>query len=712
MSYGKNDVVNAATKLARLVNSGVVGYYAGGKTSEMMKQIVPEQLIDVVDRHKKVQLGTSLAQSFVPGAGIPATALAVASLWKMYYDINQVLGIRISENAGKSLTSAILTNLSSAAAQGVATVVSEGAKFIPFVGWIASAGISAATSTAIVYGAAYLYLNALSAMYNARGKFDFDYLESELSDQNFEEFLNEGGNGTKIPLVNIGTLGHVDHGKTTLTAAISTVLASLGLSEIKSYDQIDNAPAIKNRGVITNTARIEYQTFNRHYVHVDCPGHADYVKNIVTGATQMDGAIIVVSATDGPMPQTREHILLARQVNIPRLIVFINKCELVDEEMIDLVEAEMLDLLDQYEYEEGTPVIRGSALGALNGIPQWEESVMDLMDACDSWFQLPVRALDKPFLMPIEDIFEITGRGTVVTGRIETGHIHVGDSVQLLGLGAAKQCVVSGVEMFRKLLEEGEAGDNVGILLRGINKYEVQRGMVLCKPKSTEVSNHFRAQIYVFRNDEGGRHTPFMNHYRPQFFLRTMDVTGEILLPDGIEMAMPGDHVTIDVTLITTVAISQGLQFSIWEGEREIGEGQIIEVLASNKIAATIDSSYSEEKNESIDVTESETLTEEEMDYLESFKEILEDYGEIGPRERKRLEKDRVRLGISEERAQQLEASVSIPSLTEEEQEYLDEYKEMLEDYEEIGVRERKRLEKLRERLGISEARAKELEEL
>ncbi len=382
------------------------------------------------------------------------------------------------------------------------------------------------------------------------------------------------------PHVNIGTIGHVDHGKTTLTAAITTVLAKAGLSEVKSFDQIDNAPEEKERGITINTAHVEYQTKNRHYAHVDCPGHADYVKNMVTGAAQMDGAILVVAATDGPMPQTNEHVLLAKQVNVPKMVVFLNKVDLVeDEEMLDLVEMEVRDLLSKYDFDgDNAPVIRGSALGALNGEPQWEAKVMELMDAVDEYIPLPVRENEKPFLMPIEDIFSITGRGTVATGRIETGVVRVGDQVQLLGLGADKLTVVTGVEMFRKLLDEGEAGDNVGLLLRGIDKAEVKRGMVLCKPGSVTPHSHFKAQIYVLKKEEGGRHTPFKNNYRPQFYLRTMDVTGEIKLPEGVEMVMPGDHVTIDVTLITPVAMAQGLQFAIREGGRTVGSGQVTEI--------------------------------------------------------------------------------------------------------------------------------------
>ena len=381
------------------------------------------------------------------------------------------------------------------------------------------------------------------------------------------------------PHVNIGTIGHVDHGKTTLTAAITTVLAKAGLSEVKSFDQIDNAPEEKERGITINTAHVEYETAKRHYAHVDCPGHADYVKNMVTGAAQMDGAIIVVAATDGPMPQTREHILLARQVNVPRLVVFMNKCDMVDdEEMLDLVEMEMRDLLAQYEFEDDTPFIRGSALGALNGVPEWEAKVMELMDACDSWIQEPVRDVDKPFLMPVEDVFSITGRGTVATGRIETGIVKVGDEVQLLGLGEDKKSVVTGVEMFRKILDEGQAGDNVGLLLRGIDKKEVKRGMVITHPGVITPHKGFKASIYVLKKEEGGRHTPFKNHYRPQFYLRTMDCTGEISLPDGVEMVMPGDNVEIKVELIYPVAINVGLRFAIREGGRTVGSGQVTEV--------------------------------------------------------------------------------------------------------------------------------------
>ncbi|MBC8626147.1 elongation factor Tu [Alloprevotella sp. Lung230] len=382
------------------------------------------------------------------------------------------------------------------------------------------------------------------------------------------------------PHVNIGTIGHVDHGKTTLTAAITHVLAKNGFCEVKSFDQIDNAPEEKERGITINSSHVEYETANRHYAHVDCPGHADYVKNMVTGAAQMDGAIIVVAATDGPMPQTREHILLARQVNVPRLVVFLNKCDMVeDEEMLELVEMDMQDLLSQYDFEEDTPIIRGSALGGLNGVPQWEESILKLMDAVDTWIQEPERDRDKPFLMPVEDVFSITGRGTVATGRVETGVVKVGDEVQILGLGEDKKSVVTGVEMFRKLLDQGEAGDNVGLLLRGIDKTEIKRGMVITHPGVIKPHKKFKASIYVLKKEEGGRHTPFGNKYRPQFYLRTMDCTGEIHLPEGVEMVMPGDNVEITVELIYAVALNVGLRFAIREGGRTVGSGQITEIL-------------------------------------------------------------------------------------------------------------------------------------
>ena len=382
------------------------------------------------------------------------------------------------------------------------------------------------------------------------------------------------------PHVNIGTIGHVDHGKTTLTAAITTVLAKKGLSELRSFDSIDNAPEEKERGITINTSHVEYETANRHYAHVDCPGHADYVKNMVTGAAQMDGAIIVCAATDGPMPQTREHILLARQVNVPRLVVFLNKCDMVeDEEMLELVEMEMSELLSSYDFEDETPIIRGSALGGLNGVAEWEDKIMELMDACDTWIQEPERDRDKPFLMPVEDVFSITGRGTVAKGRVETGVIKVGDEVQILGLGEDKKSVVTGVEMFRKLLDQGEAGDNVGLLLRGIDKNEIKRGMVITHPGVIKPHQKFKASIYVLKKEEGGRHTPFGNKYRPQFYLRTMDCTGEIHLPEGTEMVMPGDNVEITVELIYAVALNVGLRFAIREGGRTVGSGQITEII-------------------------------------------------------------------------------------------------------------------------------------
>ena len=384
------------------------------------------------------------------------------------------------------------------------------------------------------------------------------------------------------PHVNIGTIGHVDHGKTTLTAAITTVLGKKGLSAVMSFDSIDNAPEEKERGITINTSHVEYQTASRHYAHVDCPGHADYVKNMVTGAAQMDGAIIVVAATDGPMPQTREHILLARQVNVPRIVVFLNKVDLVDdEELLELVEMEVRDLLNFYGFEgDDCPVIRGSALGALNGEPQWEDKVMELMEAVDTWIPIPPRDNEKPFLMPVEDVFSITGRGTVATGRIETGVINTGDEVHIIGLGEeARKTVVTGVEMFRKILDRGEAGDNVGLLLRGVDKDEVKRGQVIAQPGTIKPHTRFKAEVYVLKKEEGGRHTPFHDKYRPQFFLRTLDVTGEIHLPEGVQMVMPGDNVSIEVELIYPVACNVGLRFAIREGGRTVGAGQITEII-------------------------------------------------------------------------------------------------------------------------------------
>ena len=384
------------------------------------------------------------------------------------------------------------------------------------------------------------------------------------------------------PHVNIGTIGHVDHGKTTLTAAITKVLAEQGFAEIRDFASIDNAPEEKERGITINTSHVEYQTENRHYAHVDCPGHADYVKNMVTGAAQMDGAILVVAATDGPMPQTREHILLARQVGVPAIVVFMNKVDLVDdEELLELVEMEVRDLLSSYDFPgDDIPVVQGSALGALNGEGKWVEKVTELMSAVDDYIPLPERLIDKDFLMPVEDVFSITGRGTVATGRIERGVINTGDPVEILGMGAENlKSTITGVEMFRKILDRGEAGDNTGLLLRGIEKTDIKRGMVICKPGSVTPHQKFKAEVYVLSKEEGGRHTPFFNRYRPQFYLRTTDVTGEIMLPEGVEMVMPGDNVSINVELISTIAMEKGLRFAIREGGRTVGSGQVTEIV-------------------------------------------------------------------------------------------------------------------------------------
>jgi elongation factor Tu len=385
------------------------------------------------------------------------------------------------------------------------------------------------------------------------------------------------------PHVNIGTIGHVDHGKTTLTAAITTVLAAAGLSEKRDFASIDNAPEEKERGITINTAHVEYSTANRHYAHVDCPGHADYVKNMVTGAAQMDGAILVVAATDGPMPQTREHILLGRQVGVPRIVVFMNKVDMVDdEELLDLVEMEIRELLSFYEYDgDNTPIIRGSALGGLNGDAKWVEKIMELMSAVDTWIPIPPREVEKPFLMSVEDVFTITGRGTVATGRIERGVINSGEEVDIIGFNEAKlKSTVTGVEMFRKILDRGEAGDNVGLLLRGIEKSDIRRGMVICKPGSILPHMKFKAEIYVLKKEEGGRHTPFHNKYRPQFYFRTTDVTGEINLEAGREMVLPGDNVSIEVNLIAPIAMDKGLRFAIREGGRTVGAGQVTDIIA------------------------------------------------------------------------------------------------------------------------------------
>jgi len=384
------------------------------------------------------------------------------------------------------------------------------------------------------------------------------------------------------PHLNVGTIGHVDHGKTTLTAAITKVLADAGYSEQRAFDQIDNAPEEKERGITINSSHVEYATANRHYAHVDCPGHADYVKNMVTGAAQMDGAILVVAATDGPMPQTREHILLGRQVGIPRIVVFLNKVDMVDdEELLELVEMEVRDLLSFYEYDgDNGPVIAGSALGALNGEEKWVNTVLELMEAVDTWIEEPPRDTEKDFLMPIEDVFSITGRGTVATGRIETGIINTGDAVDIIGMGEEKlTSTVTGIEMFRQILDRGEAGDNAGILLRGIDKNDIKRGMVICKPGSVTPHAKFKAEVYILKKEEGGRHTPFHNNYRPQFYVRTTDVTGNIALPDGVEMVMPGDNLTITVELIQPIAMNVGLRFAIREGGRTVGAGQVTEIL-------------------------------------------------------------------------------------------------------------------------------------
>ena len=513
------------------------------------------------------------------------------------------------------------------------------------------------------------------------------------------------------PHVNIGTLGHVDHGKTTLTAAITTVLAKKGLSELRSFDSIDNDPEEKERGITINTTYVEYQTYNRHYSHGDCPGLADYEKNMVASAAQMDGAIIVVDVWSGPLPQTREHILLARQVNIPRLVVFMNKCDMVDDpEMLALVEMEMRELLSFYEFDgDNTPFIRGSALGALNGVPEWEEKIMELMDAVDSWIKLPKRDVDKPFLMPIEKVFSITGHGTVATGRVETGVVHVGDPVEIIGLGTERlSSTIIDIKSFHNHIDQGTAGDHVGLLLHDIDKDQIKRGMIICKPGSATLHSEFKASVYILRKDEGGRHTPFHNKYRPQFYIRTSDVTGEIALPEGTEMVMPGDNLEVKVKLTKPIVCSEGLRFVIREGSRTVGSGQITAILDNiyTKPASTIITTSKSEK----EFVKSNSFTSKEQEYLDEYKEIIVE-GDISARERRLLDKIRIQLGISETRAAQLEESVKPFSLTPEEQEYLDEYKEIIAEGN-ISDRDQRYLDKLKKANGISDQRAKEIENL
>ena len=520
----------------------------------------------------------------------------------------------------------------------------------------------------------------------------------------------------------ISTIGHVDHGKTTLTAAISAILAKDGYiepNEVYSFDEIDSAHIENICGASINSACIEYETQYRQYAHVDCPGHSDYVKMLVTGAAQLDGAIVVVAATDGVMPQTREHILLARMVNVPRLVVFLNKCDSpdVDDEMIELVEADLQDLLSEYEFDgDNTPIIHGSALGALQGDPEWEDTVRELINAMDEWFLRPQSDCDKPFLMPIEDVFSITGRGTVATGRIETGVVKVSDEVQIMGLGAEMKSVVTGVEMFRKILDEGEAGDNVGLLLRGIDYKTIKRGMVICHPGVIKPHDHFKASIYVLKKEEGGRHTPFHNHYRPQFYIRTLDVTGEIMLPIGVEMLMPGDSAEIIVKLISPIACTEGLRFSICEAGRTVGLGQIIGIVDSdyydrhvyecnNYVAPEIDDEEEDNEQNFESITE---LEDDEQEYIEALREFLED-GKIGDRERRMLDRVRKSLDISEDRAAELEASLLSSQITKDEQEYLDMYWEYAEKGE-VTEKERKRLDRFASAIGISSERMKELE--
>ena len=520
-------------------------------------------------------------------------------------------------------------------------------------------------------------------------------------------------------LLTIGTLGHVDHGKTTVSSAISAVLAKysdIEFNQYYSFDEIDNAHEGDIGGTSVWSSCIEYETQNRHYLHIDCPNHMDYAKCLVSGAAQMDGAIVVVAATDGVMAQTREHILLARQVGIPRLVVFINKCDSpdVDNEMLELVEEDMRDLLSEYDYDYNTPIIKGSALGALYGEQDCEEAISELINIIDSWIPLPTLDRDKPFLMPIEDVFSITGQGTVVTGCIETGVVKVSDEVQIIGLGAEMRSVVIGVEMFRKILDEGEAGDNVGLLLSDIDYKTIKRGMVIYHPGEIQPSEYFIATIYVLKMEEGGRRTPFHNHYRPQFYIRTLDVTGEIMLPAGVEMVMPGDYVEVAVKLITPIAITEGLRFAIYEGERTVGLGQITNIIDAEDYedwAYERDNYvYPEDEDEEYDDDTIDNLNEDEQEYIETLKDLLED-GDISDRERRMLDRMRQSLGISEQRAAELETSLQKPQLTEDEQEYLEMYREYADEGE-ITDKVRKRLDRFASALGISPERMKELESM
>ena len=529
-----------------------------------------EETYLIVKKHVKVVSGTSLVNG-IPGGTAIAMSAMVASTWKMYYDINKIIGIDFSENFLKSIASGIIANLASnTMALGLSGLLTA----IPGFGNAIASISGVVVNRASIYSAAVAYLKILNELAD-NGE--------EISESNLSFVLDSVGvNCLTKPHKSIGTIGHVDHGKTTLTAAITLYLARMGLAEVRSFDSIDSCPEEQERGITINTAHIEYQTEKYHYAHIDCPGHADYVKNMVTGAAQMDGAILVVAADDGPMPQTREHIFIAHQIGVSRLVVFLNKCDLVDDEdLLELVEMEIRDLIAKYGFDgDNTPVIYGSALGALNDDPYWTDCIDDLLDACDTWIPEPQRAVDKPFMMPIEDVFSITGRGTVATGRIETGVIHVGDPVDIIGLDAERlRSVIFGVEMFREILDEGKAGDNIGLLLNGIDRDEIRRGMVIAKPGSVKPYSHFKGMVYILSKEEGGRHTPFRNHYRPQFYFRTADITGEITLPFGMEMVMPGDNVTIDVKLIAKIPMDRGLHFLIREGGRTIGAGQVIKII-------------------------------------------------------------------------------------------------------------------------------------
>jgi elongation factor Tu len=701
---------------------------ANGYVDNQASNFLGQEIIARVKSHANIATWSGAAGA-VPGGEVAAGLALVASTWKMYYDINEVIGVSFSENFLKSVASGIISNLASNAAgfaAGYATAAI--ANKIPVVGNLVGGVAASAANRTSIYAAAYSYLQILKVMLDGDDMSEDAFNKAMSNSNQIEQAQPKRRPATahferSKPHINIGTIGHFDHGKTTLTAAITAVLAKDGcisLEDVRTIDSIDNAPEEKKCGHTINTTHVEYETRKRHYAHIDCPGHPLFVKNMAVGAALMDGTILVVAATDGVMPQTREHILLARQMNVSRMVAFINMCDSpdVDDEMIELIEFDIRDLLNEYGFDgDNTPIIRGSALGALQGVSYWEDSVRDLMDAVENWIPVPRRERNKPFMMPIKNVMYIPGIGTVATGRIETGIVKVGDEVQIMGLGAEMKSVVTGVEMFCKTLDEGEAGDNVGLLLRAIDYTFIKRGMVVCQPGLITPHNHFRASIYVLKKEEGGRHTPFHDYYRPQFYFHTANITGEIMLPEGVDMAMPGDSIEIEVILVAPVAIDEGLNFSIREGGRTIGFGQINDILEDldydNQINESENIVYTEEDDEEYEYPEDNfgstiNINDDEQEYLEALREFLED-GNISDRERRMLDRVRKSLGISETRAAELEALIKPIQLTEDEQEYLEMFREYAEEGE-ITEKVRKRLDRFASAIGISPKRMNELE--